>query len=267
MIKINLLPKTINQKRIVRNTAVLFGVLLVAVIAGGVTYSFNLRNQVQTRTEVLNGIKMIEQQVMDLEKERDDYKGKTKPIKDKLDFIKGVLEYNTKFAGLYEEVAKWTYEKVMYTSMSCEDGATVVIDARCKSLGDLGRYYMNMLQAGMFAEVTLGDVSGYAGSSGQSYSGPGYGGSEIGGSQADLAGLGAISVGVDRKPVVPGTGMISFKVTCKLDPSKVIARPSFAGAPVGGQPGQPGMPGGMPAPGGMPPAPGGMPPAGPMPNP
>lgn len=274
MIKINLLPKTINQKRVVRNTAVLFGVLLVAVIAGGVTYSFNLRGQVEQKNQELSQVQALEQQVLALEKERDDYKGKTTPIKQKVDFIKGVLVYNTKFADLYSEVAKWTYEKVMYTSMTCEDGKTVKMDAQCRSLKDILRFWINMRQSDMFTEVLVTDVAGFVGTNSSGIGGPSYQGGEISGSNAGLAGLDAINSGVERKPLAPGTGWISFKVACTLDAKKAITAPAFAGTTTGTgqQPGTPGAPGAAPSgmPGPMPPAPGapaGPPPGASMPTP
>lgn len=263
MIKINLLPKTINQKRAVRQTAALFGVLLVAVIAGGVTYSMNLQGQVKQKNVELEQIKAIENQTLEREKQKADLDAKTKPIKEKVDFIKGVLEYNTKFADLYSEVAKWTYEKVMYTSMTCDDGATITMQAQCRSLKDILRYWINMRQCDLFTEVLVTEVAGFVGtnSPGSGVSGPSYSGGEISGSQADLAGMSAIDTGVDRKPLAPGTGWISFKVTCKLDPKKAITAPTFAGTSsgTGQQTGAPGMPGAPPppAPAPAPPGPGG----------
>ena len=51
MIKINLLPKTINQKVILRNTAIAFAIGLVAVIAGGVVYTMILKGQVTQKEQ------------------------------------------------------------------------------------------------------------------------------------------------------------------------------------------------------------------------
>jgi len=286
MIKINLLPRIIDQKRILRNTALFFAFLLSAVIAGGMAYGFKLRGDVQKMEELATVTEQWETKVKGIQQQAQQMRDGIKPIKQKLDFINQVLEYNGKYPALYEEIAKWTYEKVTLYSLAC-DGKEVKMQARAKSLDDLGRYLLNMYRAtNLFTEVTISSVPSYKSLRVGSFSVNTQGGfsmpsgmfgqgGDAGGSMANLAGLGAVETGVARTPINPLSGLgIAFEVTCKL--KTPIEEPKFAGtstdetgaggagAPFGG-PGMEGMPGGaMPGgPGGAPPMPG---PGGPEPG-
>lgn len=282
MIKINLLPKTINEKAIIRNTAIAFGVLLVVIVAGGMTYGSKLRAQVVDMENQATAAEQWKAKVEGIQNQAKTMLSSVEPMKKKLDFIKAVLDYNKQYPKLYANVAQWTYEKVQLTSM-VSDGTKVDMTARVKSLDDLGRYLLNMYQAtDLFTEVVITSFQGL--STGQNLSvttapggTPGMPGMPGGqgvpfmppmpGGSGSLAGIGAITSGVERAPGV--SNWIDFAVSCKL--KTPIAAPSFGGAAAGaagGVPGQPGgaapMPMGPMGPGGgpampMPPMPGGPP--------
>lgn len=241
MIKINLLPKTINERKVVKNTAILFGVLVVVVALVGVGYAqLFLVPQVQAEELLATQTEQLEQEVMGIEKQRDEWNAKIPPVKQKLDFIKGVLDYNLKFPALYQEVAKWTYEKVAYMGMGCS-GTDVTMTARTKGLDDLGRYLLNMYRAtDLFTEVTISGVPGYpmaSGGPGAEMPGMPSGG---GGPQANLSGIEAIAAGVQKGP---SARYIAFTVNCKL--KTPIVAPVFAGAPAAA--GTAGAPGATPS--------------------
>ena len=146
-------------------------------------------------------------------------------------------------------MSRWVYEKVVLVAMSC-DGAQVTLQAKVKSLEDLGRFLLNMYQAtDLFAEVLVTQANGFAsGSSSQSANpvGAPSPGGEIGGSQASLAGIGAISESVQQGPAT-GT-LMDITVVCRL--RRPIVVPTFgAAASAPGSPGSPGAPGspGVPA--------------------
>jgi Tfp pilus assembly protein PilN len=252
MIKINLLPRTINEKAAIRNTAIVFAVVLVAVVVGGLTFSLNLANQVSQKESEAQTAEAWQKKVEDIQKQASDQRSSIKPIKDKLDFISAVLKFNGVYPKLYSEVARWTYEKVMYTGMAC-DGTQLVISARTKNLDYLGRYLLNMYRAtDLFTEVTISGVPGYGKDSG-SLANAGFGAGMPGtppmagpsftpsSSQPSLAGIDAISSSMQRVP--SQKGWIDFTVVCKL--KTAVAAPSFAAA--GGTTAPAAAPGGMPA--------------------
>ena len=244
MIKINLLPKSIYAKKAVRNTAIVFGILLVAIIAGCLTLTIVKRGQVEYIREQADLAEQWKSSVDQLIAYAKGVRESIGPINQKLAFINDVLEYNEQFPKLYEEVAKWTYEKVSYTSMQC-NGASVQMQARVKSLDDLGRYLLNMYQAtDLFTSVTISGIPGYPRQQGGGLGEMPQIGSGEEGLQPSLAGLEAIVTGVTRRP---DDDWIVFTVDCAL--RTPINAPQPAGAVSGGQPGQMGMPG---APSGMP---------------
>ncbi len=266
MIKINLLPKIVNEKRAVRLTAMALAVLLAAVLAIGLSYSMKLRGDVAAMEQQASIAEENQRRVEAIQKQASDLKSSITPIKEKLDFINDVLDYNTKFPALYEQVAKWTYDKVCYDTMQ-SDGTIVQMTARVKSLDDLGRYLLNMYKASdLFTSVDISGVPGYgvAASNGPGgapggFAGgaPAYQGGQIGTSMSNLAGINAIDTSVGRSS--SGQDWIPFTVVCKL--KTPIVAPSFkggGGATGAGGPEVPAAPmgaPGMPGPGG----PAGMP--------
>lgn len=239
MMKINLLPRTINERKIVRNTAILFGVLVIAIVAMGIAYTqMFLVPEVQKEQDLATQTEQLKSEVEGIEKEASDWQGKISPIKTKLDFINSVLAYNLKYPKLYEDLAKWTYERISYTGLTC-DGTQISMGARAKSLDDLGRFLLNMYQAtDLFTSVTITGVPGYPIGEAQQGGGPAAmpdlslpGGSGLG---ANLAGMGAISAGVQKGP---SARYIDFTVNCKLKTPIVAPTFSAGGAAAGGQPG------------------------------
>ena len=249
MIKINLLPRIIDQKRLVRNTAILMGVILILIVGAGIGYAVKLQAKVEEMEKLAAETEAWKARVENIQKQAQEVRNQIQPIKQKLDFINQVLEYNLEFPKLYEEIAKWTYEKIQLRGLQC-DGQQVVMQAYAKTLDDLGRYLLNMYRAvDLFSEVTISGIPGYKQAAGQAGSAmptvQPAGGSQIGGSMAPLAGIQAIQAGVQRAEsgAYAPTG-ITFTVTCKL--KKPIVAPQFGGAAQTGQPGAPGAPMGGP---------------------
>jgi len=243
MIKINLLPKSITEKRVMRNLMVLFGVVLVMIIVGGTAFSMSTRSAAADMEQQAATAEANKARVEGIEQQAQKMLESVKPMQQKLDFINAVLSYNGEYPKLYEEVAKWTYEKVSYLLMSC-DGSTLTIAAKAKSLDDVGRYLLNMYRAtDLFSEVVISGVPGYGAQ--QTMGGMGGFGGEIGGSQASLAGIGAISSSIGNAPL---DNSITFGVSCKL--KTPITAPAF-GAAAAAAPGAPGAapaaPAAMPA--------------------
>lgn len=235
MIKINLLPKTINQKAILRNTAIAFGVGLIAVIAAGFVFASKLDAEITAMKQQLAYAEEGKARVEQLNKQADNFAATTDPMQKKLDFIKAVLQYNLKYPELYAEVTKWTYEKVEYVSMS-SDGSNVTMSARVRKLEDLGRFMLNMYRAkDLFDSVSITGVQG--GDAGQAAAPapggmPAFQGAPMaggGGPSGPSAGIGVITSSVQKAPI-DNTGWITFSVNCKLKSDKVITAPQFAGS-------------------------------------
>jgi len=162
-LKINLLPPHIFEKRRMRNSVLVFAALVAAVAAGMFGwYSVLSARERDLTTEVLgweekaNAVKILEAQAAAEE-------AKSPPIKQKVDFIEQVMAYNGAYPKIYEELAKYTYSRILYRSI--EPTATQIkIGARARSVGDCGRYMLNMYRAShILSSVTIDAVPGWSG--------------------------------------------------------------------------------------------------------
>ncbi len=253
IIRINLLPKTWNEKAALRNLAIMMGALVLIVALAGFGYNMMLSNDIEKMADLAGRYEQWQSRVQQIQSQTGQFRSMTQPIQAKIDFFDAVEKYNKEYPQLYREVARWTYDKVAYSNLSC-DGSSVSMNANCKRLEDVGRYLLNMYRAThLFSEISISNIPGYP--TAQEKTGeqvPGtsdIGGEQIGGSQASLAGIEAIQTGVEKKGLEPEG--IQFSVNCKL--RNPIAAPEF-GQGGGNQPGSefeagpggpPGGPGGQ----------------------
>lgn len=245
MIKINLLPRIVNERAAVRNTAILLGIVLIAIVVGGFTFTSRLKASVEDMERQAADAEAWKARVEQIQQQAATVKNATAPMKRKVDFITEVLEYNTKFPELYRQIATWTYEKVKLNSLQC-DGSQVQMQIQVKTLDDLARYLFNMYRAThLFTSVTISALPGYPrqsvgaqiGAAAPVYEEP----SDAG--QPSLAGIGAIAAGVRR---TPEADYFDITVNCVL--KNPITAPVFEGAAAAQAPGAQGAPMGGPSP-------------------
>ncbi|MCX6377383.1 MAG: hypothetical protein NTU88_15330 [Armatimonadetes bacterium] len=200
MLKINLLPSYIFEKRKVRRTAMMFGVLLLGVAVGMFAWYSVLAAKQRDLTVQVADMEAKANEVKALDAQAAAEEAKAPPLQNKVSFIENVMNYNLEYPKLYEDLAKYTYSRIVYRSVE-PSGTQLKIGASARSVGDCGRYLLNMYRAThVFSGVTIDAVPGWSGS---------------------------IPRGFD------------FNVTCNL--VKPIAAPTYAGAVGPGQPGAPPM--------------------------
>jgi Tfp pilus assembly protein PilN len=267
MIKINLLPKTIGLKRLMLVTMIAYGISIVAVAAALVAWNFMVlvpravsEEELATATETQQ--KALQSEVDKLRSETDATISAMVPLKQRLDFIDAILVYNTQYPKVFERVIKWTYDRVELSSMSC-GGNTITMNARTKSLEDLGRYMLNIYRATkVFSSVAIGgfSVPGYPGRG--AAGGPGVAGARMGagvGMRQRLGMPGGLSGQGGATANSADANWINFTVTGTLI-EPLPPRPTFGataaspavGAMAGGYGGasaRPGMPAGIGVPG------------------
>src|SRR4051794_40848167 len=117
MLKINLLPPYINQRKQVRVATGIVTLLVAAEIAALVmaqagprkVHEDLLKEQADTQTKVdaLKKLGDASSQVL----------AKEAALAPKYDFIKGMMEYNKAYPKLYEATAGYTYKEVMFLDM------------------------------------------------------------------------------------------------------------------------------------------------------
>lgn len=262
MIKINLLPPNIYEKRQIRQLIGLF-VVGAILIGGGIGYwDHTIKVATQTTMEQADAAE-------NLTKQAEGFKAKAaetrKPIDDeinpKIKFFDSVAEYNNEYPKLFEEVAKFTKSGIVYTSLDPTGGTTLTISASATKLMDIGFYLSNMYRAThIFTSVAIttpvgGWPSGASGSSvlstiGSMASTPmpgGYMPGMPGGPRMTTYG-GMDAIGVSAVKSALSKAPIQFTVSCTL--AKAITAPTPpAGGAAGAAPGAAGpMTGPMTAP-------------------
>jgi len=218
VLKINLLPAYVYERRRVRKAAIGFSLLFVAVVFGMLAWWAVLNSKQKGLQAQVTDMEMKAQEVARLEQEAQAEESRMPVIQAKVAFIEGLKEYNLQIPKLYEELAKYTYSRVLYRSVQ-PSGSQLTIEAHARTLGDCGRYLMNLYRAThLFSSVAISGVPGWP-------SGGGGGVSEL-------------------------PSGFSFQVTCAL--VQQIAPPTYGGAgagtPGGGMPAG-GAPGAGPPPG------------------
>lgn len=193
MLKINLLPSYIYEKRKVKQTAIVFAVLFIGVVAGMVAWYVALGAKQREMTIQVADMQQKANEVKQIEALAAAEEQRLPIIQGKVAFIESVMDYNLAYPKLYEEMAKYTYNRIMYTSVD-PSGGQLKIAAHARSIGDCGRYLLNMYRAShIFTTVGIDAV-------------PGWPRQNASGTQ--------------------GTGLgFDFNVTCSL--AKPVAQPSY----------------------------------------
>jgi hypothetical protein len=254
VLKINLLPPYILEKRKVRRAALLFGILFVALIAGMLAWWAKLGSQerdLQTRlADMQQKAAMVTAKQAMVAAE----KAKSPIIQNKVKFIEDVMAYNLKAPKLYEELAKYTYSRILYASVQ-PSGNQITIQAHARSVGDCGRYLLNMYRAShIFSSVGISAVPGWSSDGSVStgaaaaQAGPMMSGAPMPGMTGMLGAPGAQPAGGGSSISTKG---FDFSVVCTL--VEPISAPAYgntgAEASPGMAPGSMGVPGGAPGPG------------------
>ena len=167
MLRINLLPKSIYERRNVKRMMFLFGFIFIVLAAGMAAWIFKLSVTERNQTALVTTTEAEAKRVEALEAEVITAQAKIPPVKAKTQYITEVMDYNEKLPALYEEVTKYTYNRIEYRSMSAS-GQSMQISAHARTIGDCGRYLLNMYRAGhIFTSVAISAIPGWpAGSSG-----------------------------------------------------------------------------------------------------
>jgi len=216
-IKINLLPKSYYEVKSAKKLVILFALLLVVLLVVSIFWKIKINestSQIQKKIDIANNYK---KQIDAINLEISNRQAEVAYFQIRVDGIKKVLDFNKTIPGPFLEVAKWTYEKVQYTSLGI-NGSSVTIEARARSLDDIGRYILNLYKAsdtfnpgsisltidgmGSGGGTSASGMSGMPGMGGMPSGMPGMGGSSMPGAMPNMTTPSAIA-----SPATGGMGM------------------------------------------------------------
>lgn len=161
MLRINLLPASVGQRRIAKRMTALFSLLFLVFLLGPLAYNLAVQKPHQAE---------IEQQATDAEAGKaitDNLKSQAAaqvaliaPIKAKVDFVKQVYAYNRRWPQLYDTVARYTNSDILYSDAAVS-GQTMSIKAYTPSIAAAGRYLQMMYREPDFTTVAIDRLPGY----------------------------------------------------------------------------------------------------------
>lgn len=154
MLRINLLPSYVAQRRKVAALRVLFFLGFIAIVAAGAGYYLYLVPQVANMTQQATTAQNDKAKIDSLNSQADSITAQVGPILSKVKFYQDVLKYNPQMGELYSRVARWTSPKIYYTSMAVS-GSTLDIKGYTKSIADMGQYLQYMYTEPDVSSVTL----------------------------------------------------------------------------------------------------------------
>lgn len=194
MLKINLIPKQYYEKLAVKKMMALFGGLFALVVLAIVgAFAYLLISTSRAEDEIAR-LEPIAQQTEQFRQEAQQERAKIKPTQDKIEYIQKIMEYNTAHVPIMEEIARYTYKNISYSSVAI-NGPAVTIQGAAPSIVDLGRYLLGLYRAQhLFSSISISGPPGYP---------PGGDSGQQAVSQADRPGVTFTVNATLREPVSP----------------------------------------------------------------
>lgn len=263
MLRINLLPAYIAERRKTRVAIAGFTALFLSVTAAMLAFYFIQVRAANEREAAANEQQRLAEAVQALDAEAEQIRARVQPILEKKTFVDEVLWFNRLRPKIFRQVAAYTYKDVEYDKMSI-NGQTLSINAFARNISDVGRFLITMFGNPDLKAVSVAGIPGWprqaqGGGGGGGFGGGGYpgggGGGFGGGGYPGGGGLGGGGGGANIQ--VGRIGGLPFQVTAELiKPVTPPTPPStgggggagggggFPGGGGGGYPGGGGVPGG-----------------------
>lgn len=144
MLRINLLPAYLAERRKVRAAIVLSALAFLVVTGGGLGYVFGSLNQQVKTTQDLAEAKQAEaDKETAYESATAALRTQIQPLVDRVKFVDDIKFHNVIRQKIYRQAVRYTYRKVEYDAMSVA-GNTLSISATVSSLSDIARFYILM---------------------------------------------------------------------------------------------------------------------------
>ncbi len=225
MLKVNLLPSSYRQRRLVRRTLLMFVVLLAVLVGGLMKYNAGLVAEAETLTTKKAALEKKSSDISAIEGQAASVRAEIQPIKDRVKFFDQMLAVPEKWCAIIDNAVKYTYSGVELRAMNIS-GTSLTMQGHTPNMRVAARYLLNALRNKYWTNVTINGPPGYP----------------------------AATSPADMHPHFRPTDY-DLQITVTMQDS--VALPSFvagSAAPAGGgMMGDPGMSG--PPGGGMPPAP------------
>jgi len=146
MIKINLLPPHVVEKRKVRSLAVLLLALLLVELGGFFFYYSTLVRTEKAKTALLAETKAEADEVRSMQDQAAAEVAAAKPLSDKVGWYDKIYQNNSKIADTLGRINEYLYAKMTVRSISV-NGSQVNLQAATRDLDHVASAYLNLLRS------------------------------------------------------------------------------------------------------------------------
>lgn len=161
MIRIDLLPGYVAKRRLTVQLMFVFCLLFIAVTGGSLAYNYMyLVPQAETQEGLANTAQGLRTQIDGVNAKTQEITAQAGPVQQRLDFVNAVQAYNRAWPALYNQLAKYTDTKLVYSSAQVS-GDSMTINAYTPSIEEVGRYLEEIYKEPDFSSVTIDHLPGY----------------------------------------------------------------------------------------------------------
>jgi len=161
MLRINLLPSYVNQRRLARRLMIgfSFGFLLCLLVP--LAYYLTLENDLKIISAKADDAEAGKRITDSRKAQAAAARTGVKPTQDKLDFVFAVDAYTRQWVALYNTLADSSPRSTLIYTDASVTGPTMTIKAYSPSVADVGRYLQAMYNEPDFKDVGVDKVPGY----------------------------------------------------------------------------------------------------------
>ena len=160
MLRINLLPSYVSQRRLTRKLVLGFVTLLIACAAVPLALYFQAHNQRIDEENQATAAEAGKAKTDALKAQAAAQRSQIAPLKAKVDYVKAVEAYNNSIVAFWNTVAQYSDPKIIYTDAQVA-GTALTIKAYSPSIAEVGRYLQAMYQEPDFSTVGIDKLPGY----------------------------------------------------------------------------------------------------------
>lgn len=165
MLRINLLPTYVTQRRLTKRLVPIFALLVLLSVALPLVAYVTMQTHLKDLTQQAETAEQAKTANDALEAQAASTKAQVKPIQDKVDFVAAVHAYIRAQVALISTVADKSPRGnagFIYSGIAPGPGySTVVIKAYSPSVEQVGRYLQAMYQQPVFSSVAVDKIPGY----------------------------------------------------------------------------------------------------------
>jgi len=167
MLRINLLPPYVTQRRLTKRLVPVFALLVLLSVALPLLWYATMQTHLKDLTQQAETAEQAKAANDALEAQAGSTKAKVKPIQDKVDFVAAAHAYIRAQYAVFNAIADQSPSPrsnagFIYSGIAPGAGySSVVIKAYSPSVEQVGRYLQAMYQAPVFSSVAVDKIPGY----------------------------------------------------------------------------------------------------------